>query len=97
MTIQIHGKERMIMICTDGEKCSVIETNGANMSMWCGIAMVCAEEDSTKGKTIETIEKYDKDGNLVEKIVREIPENSSKCSSHAIESATTAKPSETYG
>lgn len=75
MTIQIHGKERMIMICTDGEKCSVIETNGANMSMWCGTATICEEKKAIRGKAVETTERYNKDGKLVEKIVREIPED----------------------
>ncbi len=75
MTIQIHGKEKMIMICTDGEKCSVIEFNGTNMSARCGTATICAEEESPKGKTVETTERYDKDGKLVEKVVREITED----------------------
>lgn len=75
MTICIRGNEKVISLCISGEKCNVMESDGAHISTWFGTATVCTEEDSTKGKTIETIEKYDKDGKLVEKITREIPED----------------------
>lgn len=77
MTIQIHGKGKVISICTvgNGEKCSVMETSATETSVWFGTVTICAEEESPKGKTIETTERYDKDGKIVEKIVREIPED----------------------
>lgn len=52
-----------------------METDGTNISVWCGTATIVAEEESPKGKIVETTERYDKGGKLVEKIVREIAED----------------------
>lgn len=72
MTIEIQGKEKIISICIEGEKCSVMERNGTGISMWLGTATVNTEDEKSKRRTIETTERYDKDGKLVEKITKEI-------------------------
>ncbi len=93
ITLQGEKGEFQCGIATDGEKGTVIFYDKDAIIAHQGKATISVDDvPETKAKMVETTERYDKDGNLVEKIVREIPENFSKCSSHAIESAIAAKP-----
>lgn len=74
MTITITGNkgEFLYNIITDGEKCSVFESDKDETKVRQGRATIKGDDKPmVKTKIIETTEKYDKDGKLVEKITRE--------------------------
>lgn len=72
MTINVTGNQMNLCIVTDGEKCSVIKTDESGIYFETGKISVKGEvSPMIKTKIIETTEKYDKDGKLVEKITRE--------------------------
>lgn len=74
MTITITGSkgEFLYNIVTDGEKCSIFESDKDGIKARQGKVTIKGDDKPmVKSKIIETIEKYDKDGKLVEKITRE--------------------------
>lgn len=74
MTITITGSngEFLYNIATYGENCSIIESDKDGIKWRQGKAAIKGDnKEMVKIKIIETTEKYDKDGKLVEKITRE--------------------------
>lgn len=74
MTITITGSngEFLYNIVTYGENCSIIESDKDGIKWRQGkVAIKGDNKEMVKIKIIETTEKYDKDGKLVEKITRE--------------------------
>ena len=76
ITLQGEKGEFQCSIVANGEKGSVIFYDKDAIIARQGKATISVGDvPETKAKVIETTERYDKDGNLVEKIVREIPED----------------------
>lgn len=74
MTISVVGSRMdfRLNIVTDGDKCSIIMQDSDGVFIKQGkISIEGKINPETKGKIAETIERYDKDGKLVEKITRE--------------------------
>lgn len=76
ITLQGEKGEFQCSIVADGEKGSILYYDKDSIIGRCGKATISVGDvPETKAKVIETTERYDKDGKLVEKIVREIPED----------------------
>lgn len=74
MIINIVGNKREFYcnIAIEGENASVVMQDFGGISMKQGKVAIKGDDKSMiKTKTIETTEKYDRDGKLVEKIIRE--------------------------
>lgn len=76
ITLQGEKGEFQCSIAADGEKGTVIFCDKDAIIAQTGKATISVDDvPETKAKVVETTERYGKDGNLVEKIVREIPED----------------------
>lgn len=72
ITIQGEKGEFQCSVVADGEKGSILFYDKDAIISGQGKATISVSEvPDTKAKVIETVERYDKDGNLVEKITRE--------------------------
>lgn len=74
MTITITGNKGEFVhnIVTDGKACSIVEQDKDGIKAMQGTISIKENEiPIVKTKITETTEKYDKNGNLVEKITRE--------------------------
>lgn len=74
MAINVIGNqgEFHLNIVTDGDKCSVVMQDTGGFSIKQGKISIKGDNNPMiKTKIIETTEKYDKDGKLVEKVMRE--------------------------
>lgn len=76
ITLQGEKREFQCSVVADGEKGSILFYDKDAIIARQGKATISVDDvPETKAKVVETTERYDKDGNLVEKIVRKIPED----------------------